>query len=465
MALYQQLLRYGGDPRNLLSKALSSASNSGSALVPQHLEQIITNTVIQLDPMFAMLKHEFDPQKLHEFNQVTSLGTLGASAQGENGVTPNYQSVYSRSNVTLKIVRRKGSVTNFLQDASSKYIDAYAQELENQLRAHIYDVNTYVLYGNTADQYQFSGLDSLIATNRIQGHTAGVPTVPTSLAFLDTMIDANIQYGGSLHDKVFYMSPQMLSKVSSLLTNVRLNQGIIGNGITQIDINGGWRLDAYRGIPIIPTTMCSGTLSGTMGTITLGQAASGGSLSNGTYYVRVAAVTAFGEQQASAETSITVNGGGSAQRITVSFTAVSGAIGYKVYASATSGLTNTKLVDWQAANTYDGNGTVTAGGTTSFSILSMTPTTNITTAQQADMPLTAVGGINGEIVVLHDLDKYQGLGKFPYTNAGGNRVDGVVSIKPLAETDDFLPFLCKTYGALCPSFEATSVISRGWRVA
>jgi len=384
-------------------------------------------------------------------------------AMGENAVTPTYNSTFTLQALTMKIMRRKGAVTNFLQDASQNFIDAAAVEFENQLRLHMYSLNYYNLYGNaTANAYEPSGLDTFITTNRFNGFSSGAPTVPTDLTFLNKMIAASDRQGGIRHERVFYMSPEMLMKVSSLLTNVRLQQGMAGLG--DIEVAGGWKLHSYLGIPIVASTFLSGAGASTMGTVTAASGGTtGGSLSDGTYYFRVAALTLKGEQMASAEASVTLSGGGSTQKITLSFTAVADAQAYKVYAGATTGLTNTTLKRVVPSIAYDGSGTPGAA-VTSISITSMTAGTEVPTANQSDIALTAVGGINSEIVVLHDVDPIQGLGKYPYTHSGGNRMDGVVSITPLAITDDFLPFMVKTYAALCPSFEATSVISRGWRV-
>jgi hypothetical protein len=80
-----------------------------------------------------------------------------------------------------------------------------------------------------------------------------------------------------------------------------------------------------------------------------------------------------------------------------------------------------------------------------------------------DYPIVATGGVTPESVLLWDLDKYQGLGKVPYTNTGGDRFNGLVTMQPLAITDDNIPFLIRTYCVLCPSFEGTSVLARGLR--
>lgn len=78
----------------------------------------------------------------------------------------------------------------------------------------------------------------------------------------------------------------------------------------------------------------------------------------------------------------------------------------------------------------------------------------------SSVPVQSFSIIPGQGILIYR-NSIDGNGfKFPT----GNRVDGLVSIKPLAETDDYVPFLVKTYGALVPSFEATSVWYTGLRV-
>jgi hypothetical protein len=97
-----------------------------------------------------------------------------------------------------------------------------------------------------------------------------------------------------------------------------------------------------------------------------------------------------------------------------------------------------------------------------------TITASVPAAMQNDVPLQgAVSGSSnpGEVVLLWDLDEFQGLGKFAYTNSAGSRFNGIVTMEPLAKTDDNLPFLIKTYGTLIDSWEATSVMVRNAKVA
>lgn len=477
MDLISQFNKYStGDNESLIRKALTSATSVGEGLIPQSLEKEISNTIIRLSPELALVQKKKISGKYHEFNQLTSLPS-SRSAIGENATTPITQSATTRTGVNLKVIRRKGAVTNFLQDTSGDFIDATAYEMENHLIAHIYDMVNYILYGNaSANAYEFSGLDTFITTNRVQGEQYG--DTPTSLKFLNDMIDASNRKGGAKHNRVFVMSPEMLSKVSELLTNVRLNQGLTGSGITQIEVNGGWRLNAYRDIPIIEST--STRPQATMGTVAGATATSGGTIADATTVnFAVAPVTLNGEEMPYRVTQV---GGSSANTntITISFTAFSGAFRYKVYTGTVGSETLKCIV---SAQCYDANGTPT-GNTNSITFTtspnSANPsgtytdgvtttalaTTTTVTATQSDIPLEQdTGHSPAEVVFLWDLDPIQGLGKLVYTNTGGSNYEGLVTTESLNKVDDYLQFLIKSYPALTPSFEATSYLYRGLRVS
>ena len=449
--IIKQYNKYAQANNSLLQKALTSATNVGEALIPQKLEQVITNIMVRLSPEVAVIEPEYDAQKFHEFNRITSLPAAGG-AMGESAVTPVRRSTFQRAQVQMKVIRRKAAVTNFLQDSSKKYIDAAAAELENHLLSHAYDLATYILYGNaTANQYEFDGLDTLISTNRV--NTAQGGAAVSSLSVFDEMIDRNVSKQGAKHNRVFVMSPYMASRLSQLLvnTNVRLNVEA-----REVEIKGGWVVESYRGIPIIVSSACRPTGAKMSLTVT-GVTGSGFSAN---HYFRIAPVTWDGEQIASDEKTLTVSS--DTKDAKLDWTAYPGAISYKIYAGATSGAL--KLIRVIPAFTYDGDGTIT-GNVTTITLSSPDKGSEVTSAQANDVPLVATGNVPMETVFLWDLDKYQGLGKFPYTNSGGSKMNGLVTITPLAQTDDDLPFLIKTYGALCPAFEATSVMYRGLRIA
>lgn len=461
-----------GAIKSLVQKALTSDSASGGPLVPQNLEKLITNTLVQLVPEIAVIAPVHIDGKYHEFNRLNSLPG-GQGAMGESGTTPTTQSAYTRAGRTLKVTRRKGAVTNFLQDASKNYIDALSQEMENHVQAHGYDLRTQILWGNEeADAFTFGGLDSFIATNREAGVLGGV--VPTDLSDLDRMIDANADRQGSNHPKGFLMTNRMLSKFSRLLTNVRLNQGLAQGGLSTVSIPGGWRLQAYRDIPIIPTTGLKNDTA--MGTVTASKTDSGGSVAAATYYFRVSFVNLNGESVADAERSVTPSGGSSV--VTLAWADVPSAWYYKVYCSDASGAE--KLVAILPSKIYTSDGTPSTrltGVTFSTTPTTRNPTVSapadlatalsgkapVSAAMANDLPIVQTGGVTPERILLWDLDKIQGLGKFVYTNSGGSRFGGLVTMEPLAKTDDNNPFLTKTYGTLIDSWEATSYMIAGLR--
>lgn len=458
----RQFNKLASTRKGLIQKALTSATGAGEALIPEKLEEIVTNTVMRLSPELAVMKSRFDNQKWHEYNQLTKLPGAGG-AMGENATTPTRNSAYARKSVELKVIRRKGSVTNFLKDTSARYIDASAAEMENHLLAHVYDLNTYIAYGNElADQYSFGGWDRYISTNRINEAFAGV--VPSTLGFLDEMIDRNLEKQGEGHDRVFFMSARMLSKISQLLTNVRLTQGLV-SGLSQVNIGGGWRLNAYRDIPIITSSAFRPLATTPMGTVTATAAGVKSGITDDTYYFMVAPVTYNGEELPSAEVNVATS---SNDTVTLSWTKPTTAepLYYKIYAGLATGGANLKLVAVMSAFTYDGTGSITGDATSFvFNADPDEPQASVPAHMQSDVPLGKSGDVPNETVALIDLDPYQGLGKLPYTNSGGSRFGGLVTMEPLAKTDDFLPFLIKSYAAVAPSFEATSVWHRNLRIA
>lgn len=458
---------------NLLKKALTSASGVAGALIPQNLEKEITNTIIRLSPELALVTMKKIAGNYHEFNRLNTLPKQGG-AMGESGTTPARNATYTRTGVTLKIIRRRGRVTDFLRDTSEENIDAVAVEMENNLTQHVYDLINTIIYGNNAsNSYEFSGLDYFIATNRVINARYGI--TPTSLEFLDDMIDASTRKGGARHKKAFFMSPEMLSKVSRLLTNVRLNQGITGSGLTQVNLNGGWRLFAYRDIPVIE----SGSMApqSTMGTVTPTTNAAGGTIPDDTYYFKVAAIVGDGGEQL-ADACSQVAAGGGTSIITLTFAAVAGAYRYKIYCGLIEH--SEVLVCEIPAVVYDASGTIGIDVTTvTFSTNPSTAnptisapaeltgiTASIPIGMQADLAYEQESNHGvPETVILWDLDPIQGLGKLVYTNRAGSNFDGLVTTEPLGKTDDWVDFLIKSYPALTDSFEATSYMVRGYRTS
>jgi plasmid maintenance system antidote protein VapI len=281
-------------------KALTVEPSTGSAISDIAISDALTNTVIALSPEIALLELEGSKSYTYYYDVVNSLGTpTGAIGGGAN--TPSRQSSYSRNSVTMKSIRNKGAVADFLRDVSEQRIDAVAVEMENQLLAQTWDVNYNVIYGNnTANGYEMNGWETMIpAANRTSYFSSGAPTVPGDLTILNDMIAYSDRKGGNRHRKAFICSPEMNQRLGFLLTSTRIQYGIPGT-LETVEINGGYRLTAYQGIPILPSTFLGGQGAGTMGSISLASGGTtGGSFSDGTYYAAVTYVSKYGESKVS----------------------------------------------------------------------------------------------------------------------------------------------------------------------
>lgn len=445
------------ESKELIRKALTSATGVGEALIPEHLERVVTNTAVRLVPELSVPVLRYDPQKVHSFDRFTALPAAG-SAMGESGVTPTRNGTYERATQTLKIMKRKGSVTGFLQATAKDFIDPSVAEMENHVQAFGLDLRTYMLYGNAgADAYTFSGLDRFVLTNR--RNLTGADQVPGDLSLLDDMIDANTRLQGNNHRVVIEMSPELLSAFSRHWTTVRDNRNV---PFTDIKVQGGYRLESYRNVPILETSATRPIAQ--MTTVVIAAAGAGGAIPDNTYYFRVAPVTWEGEQGASAgSNSVTTSSNDS---ISLTFTAYPNALYYKVYCSTTSG--SETLVKVFSASTYDGNGTITAAVTSlSFTANPTTvDTTTVPSGMESDRPLEyQTGDYNKptEYLILWDLDEFQGCGKIAYTNEGGSAFSGLITPMEVANTDDDYPFLLKSYAAMIDAFEKTCYIVRGVR--
>lgn len=129
----------------------------------------------------------------------------------------------------------------------------------------------------------------------------------------------------------------------------------------------------------------------------------GGALANGTYYVRVSAYTANGESTPTAESSITLSGGGSAQKIAVSWTApASGPTpsGYRVYIGTVSGYT-------------------TAQGTSATTTYNQTASLTTLGAQSWTVGLLSIGEVGGdvELDIQYSEKEFYGQSNFPIAKA------------------------------------------------
>lgn len=179
-------------------------------------------------------------------------------------------------------------------------------------------MNFYGCAGATANTYrpEWDGVDLLMAT----GSKILVNAV-ASIAMLDAMIDSVKTYLGAIlmsNEWVFAMSSEMLSSMGRLFVQLerfmgkavlypRDDRGQIGGQITDNRnyIDGGLEVATYRGIPLVESSFI--TSRGTMTAVTPTATGSDGSISTGTYYYAVEAVSDIGVSVAYETTQVTVS--------------------------------------------------------------------------------------------------------------------------------------------------------------
>lgn len=420
--------------------ALQLTTADGGVLSPESLEPIIVELVRKLSPLIAGITVIQSNGKTHEFNNRTALPE--AYFEGENASTPSSKSSYNRISVPLKIIHAKGGVTGFQQAASKAFVDSFVKEVQGASQATAWAIEFGVMWGNaTADQYQFSGVDTWISTNRIDKNAV------ITLRYLDDMIDPILNAG--VVDRTtlaFYLSPQMLSKISTLQTEARIS-------IEKVIYAGGLEMASYRGIPLIPTSFTRATSQMSAPSVA-NDAASGGLQTGKTYRYKVAAVTTTGEQWASDETSLaTITG----TATLVTWVAVAGARLYKIYRTVGDGATGTeKYLTTVAAKTYDGDGTITGNKTQFIDTLADGTIGN-------DYPLSFTN--KDEVIFLLDLDPEKSIEIAGLRNQQGEVVKNLIQMLPLARTKDVEEFLLLSYLALVFKGDIFNAMLRRVRVA
>jgi len=449
-----------GRVKDLLQKNIfTSAENSGGALIPPHLAEAITHVIFEMVPELDLLSFDSHDRDKYQFDRITKLPAAG-SASGEAANIPVKSPKVEKDFVTMKIFLRQFGITGFLRAMTRGFNDAQLTQMTATLQAMGYDMRTYFMWGNAgADIYTFDGWETMIKTNRIIKPVGGV--VPTDFSELDNLINATDRKGAGTHPRAFLMSPEMLTKISSFFTTIRDTRDAYreGTSASTIKVTGGVILDTYKHIPLIATTATRPVADMTA----IGVAHSGtGTIPDDTRYFQVAPVTVNGVQIASPEVSDTSV---SSAEITVSWTAFEDAYLYYIYAGDTAGAS--KLVKIVSAFIYDTDGQqIGPNESVTFESEPLTPDpVSVPVHLQNIVPFVRTGGIPPESIYLIDLDKIQGLGQALYGNTDGSEMSGILTMEPMAKTNDVDKMMMKFYGVLVPRHELTSGKVEGLRVA
>jgi hypothetical protein len=338
-----------------LREALTAAG--ASALIPKIIDPMLLEYQRRYSPLVRMIPSQRWESDTYYFNQRTTVANGGFVADGGARAVAN--STYVQNSFQMKHLQVVGAITGYAQEVTRQVIgDLRAREIEGSIRGEYWDIETGILWGNSASTFngafgQFDGLDTIVNTfsgnnqNAINKSSGGLTAqaTPLSLAALDELIDlVETNVAGSVFDDewMFVMSNTAVSKIAQLQVSQQRYM--------EVEAEVGLVVPTYRNIPLVKSSFLQAR-SFSVGTVTTSQGTSTTygtpSLANSTTYKYVvsAIVARQGEILPSAEVSVTTSASNS--WISLSFSSPTGLdgsqpISYKVYRTAANGASGTE---------------------------------------------------------------------------------------------------------------------------
>lgn len=414
-----------------LKKALETTGD-GAALVPYDLEAFLEEELLKLQPLAQLVDVIQAESKTHEYSVRTSHPQ--AWFEGESTPANSKNSAYTRESVQLKIQRIWGSVTGFAQTVDEKFIDALAAELEGSLEG-MANIMEYGLMWGAADDRDFSG-DAYQYTGIIPRLFSDAPSnvidaegAKVSLDHLDQAMAQASGFRGVRQDpKLWIMGIRMKQIVDGLQTRIQIPLTSVTLADGKVDMAAYDRTAILESDFIVPAASTSSPSDGS------GSAASGGALADADWDYRIASVTAYGEQEASAAIGATTTSG-SDNSVDLTWTADPAAYLYMIFREK-DGSGTFELLDIIAAKTYDAAGTV--NGTVE------TYTDDGSQTAKAIKPLES----DEQNILLANVNPTRGAAFVGKVDDMGRPVERLFSFVELARVKDTYDYLVKSYLAL-----------------
>lgn len=427
--------------KSALNKALTASSASGTALIPEDLEPLIRANLLELSPLARMVPTINADGNIHRVVRRTA--NIGGWFEGEMTPAAYSQSTYGRRSVEMKILRTHGQASDFMVSASRSFTDVLVDEIDSATEgmADLFEFAT--LWGMsddlstrafTGDGYQYTGVYGWVLEDAYDSTVLDVDGT-IALSDLDNALDVTVNKYRNIRDMqyMFLMSPQMRSKVGGLQTLIRRE-------VPQLEFEGGFVMDTYRGVPIMDSGFVRAAGTTTSPAVTAAVAGTGGgfALGDGLYRYKIASITMYGEQVAGTADSDTVTTA-THDTVDLTWTADATAKLYAVYrteAGDADADANYDLIDIIAAKTYNADGSVN----TNVASYSDTGLTGLSTVH----PMAA----SDETIFLIGLGQQQGVSRPVLNPELGEPMDALLKYVPLVETTDSHQFRLKTYHAL-----------------
>lgn len=227
-----------------IRKALdTSGGTTGAVLIPEVIDAGIRMFVETRSPLWNIIRKI--PADGYAYAYREQNGLPVASFGAELGALPAAQNAtYVERTVPIKSIYVRGELSGQIIEASRTLVNILEREIENSAMGMVRTLEQKIVSGDSVAQpNEFDGLAKWITTT-VDGTDTGGATGgadgPLSLALLDQLIDA--PPGGEPTHLI--MSKAMRRKLWSILQpQVRY--------MDQVEIEGGFRVPSYGGLPII----------------------------------------------------------------------------------------------------------------------------------------------------------------------------------------------------------------------
>lgn len=242
-----------------LQRSLTTAS-AGSVLLQTTINRVVTSLVLRHHGVTSELDHRPGTGNAAYVNRRTNRTPAGEwlPDTSEPGVVG---STYTQAQFNYCTYVSRGRVTRKLQATGRAYADIMAMEMMFAVEDHADGLENAYVQGNTAaNANQCNGLLTLI--NAVPGQvvantTATAGAIP-SLDKLDEAIDLTV---GDMGDKVIFVSQKGSRRINASLQAQQQFNDVV-------EVQAGFRVRTYDGIPIIKTTQMPDTLTWTGSAIT-----------------------------------------------------------------------------------------------------------------------------------------------------------------------------------------------------
>ncbi len=226
-----------------LKKALNIA-NAGNTLQQPLVDRVLQELIEVNNPLRQNLPRKPGSGSDWILNQRTARGTGGFVDDTEEPT--DTQSTYLQKKFTYKTIIQRGKATRKLQAVGKTLLDIEAEEIESALQVVRDTEENALINGDSAvNPKQFDGLRKLTPAGQVL--VAGANGAPLTLDLLDSAIDLNRGNPGML-----IMSKKANRKLNGLL---QAQQRFVDT----MEVNGGFRVQVYNGIPIFRSIFVSDT--------------------------------------------------------------------------------------------------------------------------------------------------------------------------------------------------------------